>query len=130
MATERELNTASRRMYDMQKNVPHAVAATYAPRIQRLLVTLSDGLEIALDPAKVQTLENARPADLKKIEINAAGYEIFFPALDDGIWLPGVLQGLMGTRRWMEQRAKRERTSTGRRKIVASAQPQSSRTAA
>ncbi len=130
MATDREWKAAGRAMSDMRKHVPHAVAATYSSKVRRLLVTLSDGLEIALDPARLQTLENARPADLKRIEINAGGYELFFPALDDGIWIPGLLAGLMGSRKWMEQQVRRDRAAARRRKPSASPQPQSSRTAA
>lgn len=130
MATEREWKAAGRSMRDMQRHVPHAVAAAYAPKVRRLLVTLSDGLEIALDPSRLQALENAKPSALKNIEINAAGYELFFPALEEGIWLPGVLGGLMGSRKWMDQQARRERSTARRKKLAAPAQPQSSRTAA
>ena len=130
MVSETELKEARRRMREMRKNVPHAVAAIYLPRLKRILVTLSDGFEIALDPERIQTLENAKPSALKKIEINAAGYELFFPALDDGLWVPGLLQGLTGTRKWMEQAAKRDARELARRKKLPGAQPQSSRTAA
>jgi hypothetical protein len=130
MVSDKELKAARQRTREMRKNVPHAVAATYLPKIKRILVTLSDGFEIALDPERIQTLEHAKPSALKKIEINAAGYELFFPALDDGIWVPGLLEGLLGTRKWMREIAKRDTEEYLSRKRQPSSQLQSSRTAA
>jgi hypothetical protein len=130
MVSDKESKAARRYMREMRKHVPHAVTASYQPQLRKILVTLSDGLEIALDPKRIQTLEDARPSALKNIEINAAGYELFFPALDDGIWVPGLLQGLMGTRSWMKQTAKRDADEFARRKKLVEPQLQSSRTAA
>jgi len=115
MVTDNELKAARQRTREMRKNVPHAIAAVYVPRVRRILVTLSDGFEIALDPERIQTLENAKPSALKKIEINAAGYELFFPALDDGIWIPGLLKGLLGTRKWMADLEKRDASDFARK---------------
>jgi hypothetical protein len=114
MAQSKQVTPARARARRLKANVPHAVSAFYAAGVKRILVTLSDGLEIALVPERLETLHKARPADLKKIEINAAGYELYFPALDDGIWLPGVLLGLTGTRAWMEQLARRDAGPTRR----------------
>jgi hypothetical protein len=44
---------------------------------------------------------------LKKIEITPSGDALIFPKLNDGLYLPGLMQGLFGTKRWMPEKAKR-----------------------
>lgn len=106
MANTRELTAARATMRSIRMRVPHAVRAEYAPRIGRILVTLSDGFEFAIDPARTQTLASATTAQLKQVEIQGAGYELYFPKLDDGVWIPGLLQGLIGSRSWMRAQEK------------------------
>jgi len=46
-------------------------------------------------------LERATAADLAKIEITSSGLGIRFPALDADLYLPALLEGFLGSRRWM-----------------------------
>jgi hypothetical protein len=42
-----------------------------------------------------------RTCDLDTIEISPAGLGIHFPKLDADIYLPAILEGLLGSRAWM-----------------------------
>ena len=80
---------------------PTAVAARYDRRIGRVVIDLSSGLEIAFKPHAAQGLENARPAQLARIEISPTGLGIHFPDLDADLYLPALLEGFLGSRQWM-----------------------------
>ncbi len=80
---------------------PTAVAARYDRRIGRVVIGLSSGLEIAFKPHDAQGLESARPAQLASIEISPSGLGLHFPELDADLYLPALLEGFLGSRKWM-----------------------------
>jgi len=80
---------------------PQAIAARYDRRIGRVIVSLSSGLDITFAPHDAQGLETARPADLDSIEISPSGFGLHFPKLDADLYLPALLEGFLGSRRWM-----------------------------
>ena len=43
----------------------------------------------------------ARPRDLQEIEISPSGFGLHFPKVDADVYLPGLLSGEVGSRRWM-----------------------------
>jgi len=49
-------------------------------------------------------LQDARPEDLADAEISPSGLGIHFPAIDMDMYLPGLLEGYLGTKRWMAAR--------------------------
>jgi hypothetical protein len=46
-------------------------------------------------------LEKATPAQLEPIEISPSGFGIHFPKLDADLYLPALLEGFLGSRKWM-----------------------------
>jgi len=88
----------------MQAAVPRAVAANYDQASGRIVVRLSSRLDISFSPRDAQGLENATPLQLAKIEISPSGFELYFPRLDADLYVPGLLEGLLGSRRWMASR--------------------------
>ncbi len=80
---------------------PTATAARYDRRIGRLVIDLSSGLSIAFKPGDAQGLERAKPEQMTKIEISPSGLGLHFPAIDADIYLPGLLEGFLGSRGWM-----------------------------
>lgn len=95
--------TAERR----RREEPFAVAARFDRRIGRVMVRLNTGIEIAFSPHDMQGLELAKPADLREIEISPSGYGLHFPRLDADLYLPGLLDGVFGSRRWMAARSEK-----------------------
>jgi hypothetical protein len=86
---------------ERRANEPTAVGARYDRRRDRVIVSLSNSLELAFPPHIAEGLESASPADLAKIEITPSGFGIHFPKLDADLYLPGLLQGIFGSKRWM-----------------------------
>ena len=95
------IREAGRRMAERLASGPHAVAARYDRRVSRVMVTLSNGLELAFPPHLAEGLADAKPADLAIIEITPAGLGLHWPKLDADLYLPALLQGVFGSPRWM-----------------------------
>jgi hypothetical protein len=83
---------------------PAAVAARYDEDRDRLVITLNTGVEFTFPRRHAQGLEAAKPADLDVIEISPSGFGLHFPKLDADLWLPVLLDGVFGTKRWMAAR--------------------------
>lgn len=83
---------------------PAALAARYDRGRDRIVIDLSTGYEVAFPPRRAQGLERARPSDLESIEISPSGFGLHFPKLDADLWLPALLEGVFGSRRWMAAR--------------------------
>lgn len=88
---------------DNTADFPAAVAVRYDRRVSRLVITLATGLELAFSPKRAQGLEHAHPADLVDAEITPSGLGIHFPKLDAGLYIPALLEGFFGSKRWMAE---------------------------
>ena len=95
------IQEAEQRMRKRLASGPHAVAARYDRRVSRVMVTLSNGLELAFPPHMAEGLADAKPADLAIIEITPAGLGLHWPRLDADLYLPALLEGVFGSPRWM-----------------------------
>ncbi|MGA8161545.1 MAG: DUF2442 domain-containing protein, partial [Acidobacteriaceae bacterium] len=65
---------------------------------------LSSRLDVMFAPEDVEGLDEATPAELEPIEISPSGFGIYFPKLDADMYLPGLLEGFLGSRQWMASR--------------------------
>ena len=99
-----EHTRANERGGKARRRNPIAVFARYDRRIHRVVIGLSTGIEIAFPPRDVEGLENASPGDLDVIEISPSGLGLHFPKLDADIYLPALLDGVLGSRRWSDGR--------------------------
>lgn len=79
----------------------YAVAAWYEPRTSRILVRLNTGLELAFPPSLMEGLAGASREDLVDVEISPAGLGLHWPRLDADIYIPALMRGIFGSRRWM-----------------------------
>jgi hypothetical protein len=102
--TDATFEAANRRAAERQKHGPVAVDAHYDPMSGRVMVELATGLLIAFKPEHAQGLEQATEAQLQRIEISPSGQGLHFPALDADLFLPGLLEGHMGSKAWMAAR--------------------------
>jgi hypothetical protein len=59
---------------------------------------------VSFSPRDAQGLKNAKPSQLDEIEISPSGLGIHFPKLDADLYLPSLLEGFLGSRRWMASR--------------------------
>ena len=60
--------------------------------------------EISFSPRDAQGLETATWEQLREIEIDPPGFGLHFPALDADLYIPALLEGFFGSKRWMAAR--------------------------
>ena len=90
---------------------PRAASAHYDAGRNRIVVRLTTGVEIGFAPRDAEGLQHASAEDLKSIEVEAFGLGIHFPRLDADLYVPALLKGMLGSKRWMTARI---RTAGGR----------------
>ena len=107
MAKRDEFERARARGGRRRANEPYAVDARYDRRQQRVVVQLNTGLLVVFGPQMIEGLQDAKPRELQ--EITPSGSGLHFPRIDADVYLPGLLTGQFGSRRWMAAQLGRER---------------------
>ena len=98
--TDEMIAQANQRGAEARKRSPVATSVRYDRRIGRVVIALSSGLELAFSPHLAQGLEAAKPSDLQEVEISPSGLGVHFPKLDADLYLPALLEGLLGSAKW------------------------------
>lgn len=83
---------------------PRAEQAHYDAARDRIIIRLTSGIELGLAPHDVQGLESASADDLAEIEVEAFGTGIHFPRLDADLYVPALIEGILGSKSWMAAR--------------------------
>lgn len=104
MASNNTFRVASERARELQKALPQAVSARYDRVSGRVVIDLSSKLSVSFSPRDAQGLEHAKPSQLDEIEISPSGFGIHFPKLDADLYVPALLEGFLGSRKWMAAR--------------------------
>lgn len=86
----------------MNVTQPRAAAARYDRKSRRILILLTNGLELSVPVKLAQGLAGKTAADLEDIEISPGGLALHWPQLDADLYLPSLLNDVFGTRerRW------------------------------
>ena len=75
---------------------------------------LITGVEIGFAPRDVEGLQHASTDELKSIKLEAFRLGIHYLKLDADLYVPALLEGVLGSKRWMAARlgaaARRTRT--------------------
>ena len=100
----KEYLAATQRGKEMQATHPMAVAAKYNKRVNRVVISLSSRVDVMFNPADVEGLEIGTPSQLSEIEITPSGFGLHFPQLDADINVLNLLEGVLGSRKWMASR--------------------------
>ena len=98
--TTEEFETAKARG-EARMRGPRAESAHYDAGRNRVIVRLTTGVELGFAPRDVEGLQDASVDDLKVIEVEAFGLGIHFPKLDTDLYVPALLEGVLGSKRWM-----------------------------
>lgn len=104
MAKYDNFELAKGRAKELQAAIPRAVAARYDSKCGRIVIRLSSKVDVSFSPHDAQGLEKAKPSQLDEIQITPSGFGIHFPKLDADLYLPGLLEGFLGSKRWMASR--------------------------
>lgn len=104
MVTDQTFEQANARAQQRLAQGPVATHAEYDPSRNRLVISLSNGLELGMAPDWVEGLANAPQVALAQIEISPSGLGLYFPELDADLYVPALLEGLLGSPQWLAQR--------------------------
>lgn len=102
--TKQEFREANARMKALQASTPSATAAYYDRKSKNIVVKLSTGIGVFFSPQDAQGLGDGTAAQLSEIEISPSGYGLHFPKLDADLYVPTLLEGVLGSRKWMAAR--------------------------
>jgi Protein of unknown function (DUF2442) len=98
--TEHEVLNAEKRMA-AKRDKGFAVSARYDHGAARIVVALNTGVEIAFPTRLAEGLADASADELADIEISPAGLGLHWPKLDIDLYVPALLEGAFGSKRWM-----------------------------
>lgn len=101
MARIDELQTTAEQAMENLRAAGHAVSARYDRRRARVVIRLNTGLEVTFPARLGEGLAGASPDDLADIEISPSGLGLHWPRLDADLYVPGLLQGVFGSKAWM-----------------------------
>jgi Protein of unknown function (DUF2442) len=119
ITTDAEIDAAIERA-KLLDGEPLAKTAVYIPRLKVLMVGLTNGRRLVLPIEDLQGLENATAKQLQNIEILGRGTGIDFPGIDVGFYVPSLIEGVYGNRRWMSELGKRGGSARTEAKQIAS----------
>jgi hypothetical protein len=117
VTTDAEIDEAIARGKSASQNV--AIRATYRPEHDQIWAELNDGVVTGFPRRLLQGLENASPEDLNEIELEGGGTGLFWPRLNVAHYLPGLIDGVFGTRKWMADLGRRGGSVKSDRKTAA-----------
>ncbi|WP_263354460.1 DUF2442 domain-containing protein [Acidicapsa acidisoli] len=99
---EAALETAKRHDSD-----PLAQTVEHILGLNLLIVGLSNGRRLVLPIEDVQELGHATHKQIQNYELLGRGTGIHFPDLDVDLYVPALIEGVYGNRRWMAQLGKK-----------------------
>ena len=108
--TDAEIAAAEERGRIVLETQPHATSARYDAKSHRIVVELTNSATFAFPPALVEGLCDATPAELAEVEVLGAGFGLHWETLDVDYSVPGLVNGVFGTAKWMAARAGRSST--------------------
>jgi hypothetical protein len=106
-ATDAEIDAAIVRANVQDDYRPQVVRARYRPEGDAIVLTLATGVEVAIPRRLLQGLEHATSTQLSRIDIEGPGSGLHWPLLNVDHYVPAILAGVFGTRRWMSEIGKK-----------------------
>ena len=104
MALHDQFEEARKRARGLQDSIPRAIRAYYDRTSRKVVIELSSKLTLSFSPHDAQGFEQATPSQLEEVEISPSGFGIHYPRLDADLYVPGLLEGFLGSKKWMASR--------------------------
>jgi len=104
MITKQAFELANRRGAELKARTPIVRAVEFDRKSGRVVIHFQSNIDLTFLPADVQGLENGTPSQLSEIELSPSGLGLHFPKLDVDVYIPGLLEGITGSRKWMASR--------------------------
>ena len=106
ITTDAEIEAALERA-KVHDGDPRARTVEHIPDLNLLIVGLSNGRRLVLPIEDIQGLFNATHEQIQNYELLGSGTGISFPDLDADLYVPALIEGVYGNRRWMAQLGKK-----------------------
>jgi len=121
VTTGEEIERAIARAAEL-RDEPRVTKVEYKPGrgLNLLVLHLSDGHRHVIPVEDVEGLQGAMRKDIAQVEILGRGTGLHWPALDLDLYVPSLLSGVYGTRRWMAAMGRKGGQSTSMAKRKAS----------
>lgn len=97
----------------------HVVRAEYERNPDLVTLYLDDGVRVSIPRTNLQGLQKAKPREVSRIEILGRGTGLRWPLLDVDHYVPGLLNHIFGTTRWMADLGRRGGAVTSTAKAAA-----------
>jgi hypothetical protein len=100
LTTDEEIDAAIEQAKQYE-NEPRIVEAVFRPEpeLDLLMLRLNDGRRLVLPREELPELKNATPEQAANLVVGRHGRHVWWPQLDDGIYLPNLLEERSGTGR-------------------------------
>ncbi len=104
--TDAKIDTAIARGKIYDRFAPKALAAAYKPKDDAIVIRFASGIQVILPRKRLQGLQGAGPRGLSRLEL-IGGEMLHWESLDVDHYIPSLLEGVFGTRRWMAEVGRR-----------------------
>ncbi len=86
----------------LEPEEPTLVRAEYLRDHDLFLLHISDGRRLAIPREDIWAVRNATPDQAADFIAEAPGSDIWWPQLDEGLYIPEALEGRYGNKAWMD----------------------------
>jgi len=112
VTTDQQIDAALEQAKTFAASDRRVLKAQYEPDGDRIALFLADGVNVSIPRKYLQGLQSATRAQLSHIEILGRGTGLYWPQMDVDHYVPGLLNSVFGTRRWMSELGRRGGAST------------------
>lgn len=103
VTTDAEIDAGPSRGRSFQAEDRRAVRAAYEKKDDLVTLFMSDGVRVSIPRGQLQGLQDATAAELSKVRLIGRGTGLRWPTLDVDHYVPGLLNHVFGTSKWMAQ---------------------------
>lgn len=111
---ERQYQEATRRGRETLARLPKADSARYDRKTKRLVLNLKNGTTLLVPVQLIQGLQTDDEELLNDFQLMIEGSQIHWDKLDVQFYVKSLLDGVFGTKKWMESLQKRANKSTSK----------------
>ena len=101
VTTDEQIGAALARAQQFESEDIRVRRASYDRKGDQVCLLLTNGVSISIPRKQLQGLENVSSSQASKIEVLGRGTGLYWPQLDVSHYVPGLLNGVFGTRQWM-----------------------------
>jgi hypothetical protein len=104
VSTVAEIGRAIERAKNLRRE-PLVTAVEYkaGPSLDLFILKLSDGRRHVIPREELQGLQSATKEQIGRVEILGGGTGLHWPDLDADFYVPGLLRGVYGNKKWMAE---------------------------